>query len=129
MKTDTSYLITLLASIHLLTGTTVLAAPVAVAIAGAAPLIEYHTLPTSATPTISTNHNHNNNRSFDAVRARIRSFVFNAAGRGAPAAFDDEDGDADEDDWVKWHSQWERQQQERRCNLWDVCVRVYKPGE
>ena len=124
MKKLKSYFISLLASIHLLTASTALAAPAplaaAAAVAAAGPLIEYHTLPTTTTATTSMRG------SDDTVGATIRSLVFGLGQKGAAAPVN---GDEDEDDWANWHRQWKRQQEERRCNLWDVCVKVYKPGE
>jgi hypothetical protein len=94
----------------LVIGTTVLAAP----IAEADPLIEYHALPT-ATP-ISYNHD-----SHDKIGASIHSLIFGPDKRAAVSYA--------EDDWENWQTQWKRQQRERRCNLWNVCVRIYKPEE
>jgi hypothetical protein len=106
----------------MLAGPTIHAAPVATA----HPAIAYHTLSTTAGPP-RTSHG--------AFGASIRSLVSGldrsaAAAAAAAAAIspDDDDDDDDDTDWRSWHSQWKRQQQERRCNLWDVCVRVYNVG-
>jgi hypothetical protein len=107
MKTHDSFCMALFLS---LTSTTIFASPIAAADA----VIEYHTLPTAAP--VSADH-----YSYGKISAGIRSLVFGLDKRGATST--------DEEDWEAWHSQWKRQQQARRCNLWDVCVHVYKPGE
>jgi hypothetical protein len=103
---------TALVLVLMLTGPTVHAAPLATADAA----IAYHTLPTAAP--VRTDH-----PSYSMLGASIRSLV-SGLGKTRTLATDDNDRDT-------WHSQWKRQQQqERRCNLWDVCVDVYdKVGE
>jgi hypothetical protein len=97
-----------------LAGPTFHAAPVATA----HPAIAYHTLSTTAGPP-RTSHG-----TFGAsIRSLVSGLDRSAAAAAAAAISPDDD-----DDWRAWHSQWKRQQQERRCNLGDVCVRVYHVG-
>jgi hypothetical protein len=104
-----------------LAGPTIHAAPVATA----HPAIAYHTLSTTAGPP-RTSHG-----TFSASIRSLVSGLDRSAAAAAVAAIspdDDDDDDDDDSDWRAWHSQWKRQQQMRRCNLWDVCVRVYDVG-
>lgn len=99
---------------------TIHAAPVATA----HPAIVHHTLSTTAGPP-RTSH-----ATFGAsIRSLVSGLDRSAAAAAAAAAISPDNDDDDSDsDWRAWHSQWKRQQQERRCNLWDVCVRVYDVG-
>ena len=109
MRIRNSIVVSTLAFAVLLTATSVLAVP----IASADPLIEYHALP-DTTPETTKHYNQ------ETTDAWIRSPVF-GLDKSPPVS-------EAEVDWENLRRQRKRQQDERRCDMWDVCVQVYKLG-